>query len=217
MAVIAVSNRKGGSGKTSLCIGLTGHMRQRGLRVTLIDTDSEEHLSGWHARAGGWGSTLISEFGYKRLPTIIRDAEANSDVVIVDTAGVDAAVGQAAINMADLVLTPVKPSGFDSRLAGEIAETIASSEIQLKRAIYHAVILMEGANTKACRHTKQVLQERDLPLLDIEIPAATEMKECSWSGDYPKTGTIGLRFRKLVEYLTAQNIVPRKSRFKEAA
>ncbi len=45
MHVIAVSNRKGGTGKTTVCVNLASELAARGHRVLLIDLDSQGHCA----------------------------------------------------------------------------------------------------------------------------------------------------------------------------
>ncbi|MBW4047130.1 MAG: ParA family protein [Proteobacteria bacterium] len=45
MQVIAVSNRKGGTGKTTVCVNLASELAARGSRVLVIDLDSQGHCA----------------------------------------------------------------------------------------------------------------------------------------------------------------------------
>jgi chromosome partitioning protein len=46
--ILAVTNRKGGSGKTSTAVNLAAEFAERGSRVLLIDLDTQSHCAlGW--------------------------------------------------------------------------------------------------------------------------------------------------------------------------
>jgi chromosome partitioning protein len=45
MKIIAVTNRKGGVGKSTMCVHIAAGMAARGLRVGLVDTDSQGHAA----------------------------------------------------------------------------------------------------------------------------------------------------------------------------
>ncbi len=54
MQVIAISNRKGGTGKTTVAVNLAAECAARGKRVLLIDLDSQGHCAvGLGVKASG--------------------------------------------------------------------------------------------------------------------------------------------------------------------
>jgi len=56
MRTIAVSNQKGGSGKTTTTVNLAAALGERGKRVLLVDLDSQASSSTWYGvKDGGRG------------------------------------------------------------------------------------------------------------------------------------------------------------------
>ncbi len=115
--VIAIAQRKGGAGKTTLACQLTAAFLACGRSVFGLDTDEQRSYSRWSElrtaecrpcsrfkldRAAGFG-----------FAAALRHARERADIVIVDTPpSVDATV-ERAVRGADLVVTPLQLSPID--------------------------------------------------------------------------------------------------------
>jgi len=110
---IAVAQRKGGVGKTTLSVCLAGEASNRGLDVALIDSDAQGSAGKW-AEPGYLGFPVyqIALEGQSVAGWVRQVHEVAADLIIVDTTPSDRALG-AAIALADLVLVPCTPSGLD--------------------------------------------------------------------------------------------------------
>jgi chromosome partitioning protein len=114
MQTIVLATQKGGSGKTTLAIGLALAAIQAGHTVRLIETDSQGTLSNWQARRPYAEPIVEPVYAAgdveQRLQTLDRDGVT---LTIIDTsAGVSAAT-TSAIRYADLCLIPARPSVAD--------------------------------------------------------------------------------------------------------
>ena len=111
---IVLATRKGGSGKTTLAIGLALAARQAGHTVRLIDTDSQGTLSNWQVRRRVAEPIVEKVRGAGNLEHRL-DAAARGGVslAIIDTASGLGDVTIAAIRACDLCLIPVRPTVAD--------------------------------------------------------------------------------------------------------
>jgi chromosome partitioning protein len=124
--VIAVAQRKGGAGKSTLAANLAAAFAGRGERVALLDTDPQKTLSHWHAAratAGGKASVLDFEApsGW-RVPGTCDKFRRTHDVILLDTPPHDDTDARIAIRAADLVLVPLQPSAADLWAMGATLE-----------------------------------------------------------------------------------------------
>lgn len=122
MKTIVLAARKGGSGKTTLAAHLAIEAEAAGNGpVTLIDTDPQQSLTAW------WNdrkaeSPLLLELAIGALPAELGKVRAATGFVVIDTPPLDSGVIAAVIDVADLVVIPVKPSPHDLRGVGVTVE-----------------------------------------------------------------------------------------------
>lgn len=125
--VIAFVAQKGGAGKTSLCCHWAHQVELGGGRALIIDLDSAQFAShAWWFDRAAHGRRATPECvrleNPKRLGAeIARARDAGFDVVCIDTTPTYDHVIVAAVEHADWVVVPVRPSGLDVRLVGETA------------------------------------------------------------------------------------------------
>lgn len=132
MQVIALVQRKGGVGKTTVAINLAGEIAKRGRAVTVVDADPQGSAMAWA--------------GLRKLPFTVRHSvldrtslsiwiknvlKTRADVVIVDTPGDLGPAFKATIEIADLVLMPCGPSSLD---INAVRQSIAKLQEQAKAA-----------------------------------------------------------------------------------
>ncbi|HEX9211459.1 MAG TPA: AAA family ATPase [Bradyrhizobium sp.] len=118
MYVLALVTQKGGSGKSTLSVGLALAAMQRAERVALIEADAQGTISKWKGRR---------ENPYPRVecvadpagiePVISRLQAEGVWLTIIDTAATNNALATRAIASADLCLIPARPSPADIEAA----------------------------------------------------------------------------------------------------
>lgn len=114
MQTIVLATQKGGSGKTTLAIGLALAAIQAGHTVRLIETDPQGTLSNWQSRRP-YAEPIVEPIYAagdfeQRLQWLDRSGVT---LTIIDTAGGVNAITTSAIRYADLCLIPARPSIAD--------------------------------------------------------------------------------------------------------
>jgi chromosome partitioning protein len=130
MAVIAVVNRKGGSGKSTVATHIAAWLARQGLPVMLGDVDRQQSARLWLSLRGpelpsiaGW---TIDERNFARPPAGVKH-------VVLDTPGGFQGVGLMKVAMyADAIIVPTASGLFDRQAAQEtLAELRAYPRIAL--------------------------------------------------------------------------------------
>ena len=74
--IIAIANQKGGVGKTTTCVNLTAALRERGLRVLLVDLDPQGNSSSGIGADKNEGATIYDAIcGDAPIRDVIRRTE----------------------------------------------------------------------------------------------------------------------------------------------
>ena len=175
--IIAVTNLKGGVGKTTIAVNLAVTLAHRGRKVCVVDLDEGQKS------ALVWGENRAEE---NRQPFIKVENQAakqlfynvpellkNYDYVIIDGCPTLAEVQSRIIWASDLILVPVKPSELDYRSFEQFLEQYErlAAEREVSRKIRGYVILngiVEG--TKIAKNVEQALSHYDqFPTLKTKI------------------------------------------------
>ena len=129
MHTIALVSQKGGTGKSTLAIGLAIAAMQDGHKVCLLEADPQGTVSNWRRRRTQSEPTVETVAGHgdlaHRLPFLER---CGVTLTIIDTAGGHSATTVAAIDAADLCLIPARPSPADIEASAPTLATIRASD-----------------------------------------------------------------------------------------
>jgi chromosome partitioning protein len=113
MRIWVMASEKGGVGKTTIATNLAAYAVQCGERVVIADLDGQGSAPAWHTIRGS-DSPAVLPVAVDNLGKVKDGSEAlNVSLLIVDTKGQLAAATLAAIRIASLVISPVRPSLFD--------------------------------------------------------------------------------------------------------
>lgn len=125
--IVAVAQRKGGAGKTTLVAQLGVAWARQGRGVTLLDVDPQASLSAWSALRAehnrGPAPAIVAVQGWRLANEIDRLRHAN-DILVIDTPPHAETDARVAIRAADLILVPLQPSPMDLWATGATLELI---------------------------------------------------------------------------------------------
>lgn len=114
--ILAITNQKGGAGKTTLSLNLAGYWALQGKRVKLLDMDRQQSAMDWKRLREHQELPELFElkaYSDALLVQHIKEEAQGFDVVILDTPPQVEALARAAACSAQLVIIPLKPSAVD--------------------------------------------------------------------------------------------------------
>ena len=113
MHIVALVTQKGGTGKSSLVVSLAVAAQERGQKAYIIDLDPQGTAKNWYERRPKeWPEVASVEPG-RLLIALETLRKLKTDIVFVDTPGIDVPAATAAMQSADLCLIPARPSIAD--------------------------------------------------------------------------------------------------------
>jgi len=113
MAIVAIISQKGGAGKTTLAVHLAAAAQESGLVSLVVDTDPQATASQWAAWRGDRAPEVIDSPPPRLQAKVEAAAGQGAEFVVIDTPPHADSAARAAVEIADLVLIPCRPSAFD--------------------------------------------------------------------------------------------------------
>jgi len=116
VAIIAITGRKGGIGKSSIAANLAAELVSRGRSVILFDTDPQASLVAWAGLGAGILAQIVQAVDAtnpERFTARVQEAAKSVARVLIDTPPGTADAALLAALLADVVLLPVGPSPLD--------------------------------------------------------------------------------------------------------
>ena len=140
--IVVVAAEKGGTGKSTLAVHLAGWSVRAGKDSILVDADRQGTASIWvEARADLEREVpaVVQQFG-RGLRRNVRDLSRRYDEVVVDMGSGDAQGIEALMRVADLILVPVQPNGWDVWTV-ELLDDIAAEALEVNENLQIRVVL----------------------------------------------------------------------------
>ena len=161
MPTIAIISQKGGAGKTTLALHLAAAAHDAGRVALVIDTDPQATASQWAAWREDAPPEVIDS-PPPRLSAKIEQARGQgANFIVIDTPPHADSAARAAVELADLVLIPCRPSAFDLAAIQTTAKLVqllrkpafvvfTAGSPNAPRMYQEAGELVEGFGTPAC-------------------------------------------------------------------
>lgn len=165
MNVIAVLNRKGGVGKSTIACQLARGLQRTGLEVLVVDTDAQGTASDWSEAQDEVDTPLVVKIDRATLDRDIPKVGKQFDVVIVDGAAKAERMNVSAVKAADLVLIPIQPSAVDIWPVTETVEIIKARQEITGRPQGAFVISRAITGTNLASSVQPALEALELPVL----------------------------------------------------
>lgn len=169
MAIIAILNPKGGSGKTTLSTNLAQSLYERGKSVLIVDSDPQGSARDWHAAMEDNPLSLVSLDRPSNLKTL-NTISTSYDFVVLDGAAKLEDMMAATIKVADVIILPIQPSPYDLWAASDLVEFIsARQEVTDGKPLAALVVTRAIQGTKLEKEIGKALKEYELELFKTQI------------------------------------------------
>lgn len=133
MPIIAVSNPKGGAGKSTTTLLLATYLAQKGGDVCVLDADPNQPIMDW--KTNGASETTLKVIGGIKESNIMEILESQPhQFVFIDLEGTASLLVSRSIAMADFVIVPVQASAIDVRQAGKAIRAVRDEEKVAQRS-----------------------------------------------------------------------------------
>jgi chromosome partitioning protein len=164
MAVIILASSKGGAGKTTVAILLASELAEqgqtKGMKVSLIDVDPNQHSAKWAYKDGCPNNIhIMPNIDENTILDAIDEAEINSSFVIVDLEGTASIAVANSVSRADLVIIPCQGSQDDADEAVKTIKLVKRQSRLIKRNIPVSVLMTRTHAALMPRTLKHITQQ----------------------------------------------------------
>jgi chromosome partitioning protein len=127
MPIIAMSNPKGGAGKSTSTLLLATYLAQHGASVCVLDADPNQPIYDWKSN-GKSGSTIEVIGGVKESNLMETLDRLSHQFIFIDLEGTASVLVSRSIALADFVIIPIQASAVDVRQAGKAIRAVRDEE-----------------------------------------------------------------------------------------
>ena len=126
---IAVTNKKGGAGKSTLAINLAAAAAAAKIATAIIDLDPDQQAASKWRDSRTADSPIVLSAVYSRLPQALAEAESRgAELILLDTPALVESIISAAIAVADIVLIPCRTTGQDIQYLTSTIDLVAARQ-----------------------------------------------------------------------------------------
>lgn len=207
MAIIAITGRKGGTGKSTVTANLAVELSALGHRVVILDTDPQKSLVTWAGLGEGFLSDCVEAVGIhspERFKEKVLTAAKKAARVLIDTPPGFADPALLASLLADIVLLPVGPSPLDIMAARDAFGIAKEAREQRKgrKPLIRFVPSRVQMHTHLGRDltsTLKELGEKTLPAISQRVAVAEAVLHGLTVREYAPSSPAHEEFKKLAK------------------
>jgi chromosome partitioning protein len=157
MFTISLLGQKGGTGKTTISVGLSVAAALAGHPVAIIDLDPQATATKWKGRRSEDSPAVVSAQA-SRLQSTLATADASGvEFAIIDSAGRSDDSALAAARAADLVLIPTRTSIVELETLPQVNDLLRLAHTKSAMVVLNGIHPSAGASSIA--DTTEVLQK----------------------------------------------------------
>jgi chromosome partitioning protein len=187
---IAVTNLKGGVGKTTIAVNLAVVFAQRGKSVCIIDTDQNQNSAvEWVTYRSAERPTIqVFPFKLEQISTkTINDLEKKFDIVILDGSPQLSELATRTLIVSDFVFIPINTSLFDFKAFEkflELLKEVDKNRVAIDMPSIKAYAILNKINERTMLSNEIIggLQNFDVPILKTKLANRTAYGETTLDG-----------------------------------
>lgn len=169
--IVLIANGKGGCGKTTLSTNLAVGYGRELKRVLLIDADIEQRSAAKWPRPSRQPNPVVESWSTVEIVEKLAPVVDKYDVVLIDMAGRDDRAVTSVLAIADIMISPTKPSWLDMNELGRFIRVAQA------RYVPHLVVFNEATREMTGEMRELVKQYGEFgPYLPIAIQDLTSYR-----------------------------------------
>ena len=188
MKILAISNLKGGVGKSTIAQNIAAQFAQNGVKVCIADTDTEQKTSARWATLRDSSLVAIPVFTINpdKVSQEILGLKQKYDLVIVDGTPALTELTTRIIILSDLVIVPILPGGGDIWALENFLERYQEAKITKEsyggRVNVAVVVNRYSDRTTLDREVVNAIQDFGVTILETKLANRVSYREATIQG-----------------------------------
>jgi chromosome partitioning protein len=188
MSVLAISNLKGGVGKSTIAQNLAVELAQKGVSICIADTDTEQKTSvKWASlRDNSLVSVPVFPITLDKVSQEILALKQKYDIVIIDGTPALTELTTRIIILSDLVVVPILPGGGDiwalENFLNRYQEAKVTKESYGGKVELSVIINRYNDRTTLDREVLNVIQDLGVKVLNTKLTNRVAYREATITG-----------------------------------
>lgn len=141
--IVVLGGTKGGTNKSTISTNLAVWLKRKGIDVILVDADFRQGTSAKWTQRRSLEDDLpdITCSGQEGdIKKALVDLDSKYEVVLVDSGGHDSKEFRSSLIVADVVITPIRPSIFEIESLGVVAELTEAAKFVNEKLVCKIVL-----------------------------------------------------------------------------
>jgi len=195
--LIGIGNSKGGAGKSSTALMLTGAIidRSRDTPITLIDTDIQASVANFYQKRvdAGFDNYNVECFfcppgtDLQDVLNIAREADDNGHFVIIDAAGYPDPYFASILSLTDILIIPAALNTEEIQVGMNYLQWLETSLVNRESRLLNALFLnrVDPIKSVSDKEIRMLLETLNVDQFLTEIPNLPRVKDIRGLGQYP--------------------------------